>query len=131
MNQIRTDRHFSALDGLRGLAILLVIPHNADAFHGTLWPAAILAHLGWIGVQLFFVLSGFLITGNLLDSRNAPNYYRSFFARRVLRIFPLYYGVLIVTGRVGWLAAYKKVTGDVHKIFDFRRQTVAEVMKEQ
>ena len=97
MNQIRTDRHFSALDGLRGLAILLVIPHNADAFHGTLWPAAILAHLGWIGVQLFFVLSGFLITGNLLDSRNAPNYYKSFFARRVLRIFPLYYGVLIVT----------------------------------
>ena len=97
MNQTRIDRHFPALDGLRGLAILLVIPHNADVFHGTLWPAAILAHLGWIGVQLFFVLSGFLITGNLLDSRSAPNYYRSFFARRVLRIFPLYYGVLIAT----------------------------------
>lgn len=97
MNQAPFDRHFPVLDGLRGLAILLVIPHNADVFSGgMLWPAAMLAHAGWVGVQLFFVLSGFLITGNLLDSRHAPNYYQSFFARRVLRIFPLYYGVLIV-----------------------------------
>lgn len=97
MSQPSFDRYFPALDGLRGLAILLVIPHNADVFNGgPLWPAAMLAHVGWVGVQLFFVLSGFLITGNLLDSQNAQNYYQSFFARRVLRIFPLYYGVLIV-----------------------------------
>lgn len=93
------QRHFPALDGLRGLAILLVIPHNADAFThatGLLWPAALLAHAGWIGVQLFFVLSGFLITSNLLDAQQATNYYQSFFARRTLRIFPLYYGTLFV-----------------------------------
>lgn len=93
------QRHVTALDGLRGLAILLVIPHNADVFsHASafMWPAAMLAHAGWIGVQLFFVLSGFLITGNLLDSQRSSNYYSSFFARRALRIFPLYYGVLVL-----------------------------------
>jgi peptidoglycan/LPS O-acetylase OafA/YrhL len=91
--------HIPALDGLRGVAILLVIPHNADVFSNSaawLWPVAILAHAGWLGVQLFFVLSGFLITRNLLDSRGAPNYLRAFFGRRVLRIFPLYFGTLFV-----------------------------------
>ncbi len=96
---MRTDsRHVPALDGLRGIAILMVIPHNADVFshiHGWLVPFAVMANAGWIGVQLFFVLSGYLITGNLLDSRNAPNYYSAFFTRRVLRIFPLYYLSLI------------------------------------
>jgi peptidoglycan/LPS O-acetylase OafA/YrhL len=91
--------HIPALDGLRGVAILLVIPHNADLFSNSapwLWPIALLAHAGWIGVQLFFVLSGFLITRNLLDSRGEPHYFRSFYARRTLRIFPLYFLTLFV-----------------------------------
>ena len=86
------------LDGLRAIAVLLVVPHNLNliATYGSpdLFVAAV--HRGWIGVQLFFVLSGFLITGILLDARDAPDYYRSFFVRRVLRIFPLYYATLLV-----------------------------------
>jgi peptidoglycan/LPS O-acetylase OafA/YrhL len=93
-----TGRHIPALDGIRALAILLVIPHNVDTlsapFPKLLLPVAILLHAGWIGVQLFFVLSGFLITGNLLDSRRADNYFSAFFGRRALRILPLYFATL-------------------------------------
>lgn len=84
---VATRRHVPALDGTRGIAIILVM-----AFH--LWRAPLTA-LGWSGVDLFFVLSGFLITGILWDSRLAPDRARSFYVRRALRILPLYYGVLI------------------------------------
>jgi peptidoglycan/LPS O-acetylase OafA/YrhL len=91
--------HLPALDGLRGVAILLVLAHQFDRLGGASLAAKVADHaldIGWIGVQLFFVLSGFLITGILLDSREAPHYLRSFFARRILRIFPLYFGALVV-----------------------------------
>ena len=91
--------HVPALDGLRGLAILLVIPHNValveDATGFARLPAAI-ARAGWVGVELFFVLSGFLITQVLLAARADPHYFRNFYARRVLRIVPLYYLVLLL-----------------------------------
>ncbi|HVT33363.1 MAG TPA: acyltransferase [Rhodanobacteraceae bacterium] len=90
-----SQHHVAALDGLRGIAILLVLLHQFDPLRALTAPNLLL-NVGWIGVQLFFVLSGFLITGILLDTRSSPAYYRSFFARRVLRIFPLYYGVLFL-----------------------------------
>lgn len=89
-----------SLDGVRGLAILMVLAHNLNVLTGPQTPAgqavSRIDDLGWVGVQLFFVLSGFLITGILLDTRESDNYYRAFLGRRVLRIFPLYYGTLAV-----------------------------------
>ena len=100
--------HLPPLDGIRGLAILLVLLcHYVTVFWkpefqaavGMSEPVKVLYHLlscGWIGVDLFFVLSGFLITGILYDARATPHYFKNFYMRRILRIFPLYYGVLLV-----------------------------------
>lgn len=96
-NSTSFSAHIPELDGLRGLAILLVIicHYVASAGHGSLgfWPSRMLDALaaGWSGVDLFFVLSGFLIGGILLDARDAPHYFRAFYLRRVFRILPIYY----------------------------------------
>jgi peptidoglycan/LPS O-acetylase OafA/YrhL len=93
--------HLPVLDGVRGLAILLVLViHSIDygwkpdsAGEQVAWN---LARWGWVGVDLFFVLSGFLITGILLRTRREDHYLRNFYARRALRIFPLYYGTVFL-----------------------------------
>ncbi len=106
------SRPMPALDGVRGIAILMVtVFHFARVFqlhtHSRLGMALIRPlQCGWCGVDLFFALSGFLITGILLDSRSADNYFSSFYMRRMLRIFPLYYGVLLL-----WFVVLPWVTG--------------------
>ncbi len=96
----RPSDHRPALDGVRGIAILTVFLYDclkvpSGGVVNTLLRKA--SHSGWIGVDLFFVLSGFLITGILIDSRGKSGYLRSFFARRSLRIFPLYFLALWIT----------------------------------
>jgi peptidoglycan/LPS O-acetylase OafA/YrhL len=90
--------HVPALDGVRGLAILMVMLSHFLLPQFWADPKAYtLAQGGWLGVDLFFVLSGFLITGILLDARTRENYWWRFYRRRLLRIFPLYYFVVVVT----------------------------------
>src|SRR6266403_5622540 len=90
------------LDGLRGVAIALVLLWHfvfipIEAAPGTFWSYfQATGRLTWSGVDLFFVLSGFLIGGILLDSRDSPNYFRTFYKRRFFRIVPLY-GVMLFT----------------------------------
>jgi peptidoglycan/LPS O-acetylase OafA/YrhL len=90
--------HMPALDGVRGLAILMVlllhfVANTTATTRMETWVAKVLTY-GLYGVDLFFVLSGFLITGILCDARGKPHFFRNFYVRRVLRIFPLYYVVL-------------------------------------
>jgi peptidoglycan/LPS O-acetylase OafA/YrhL len=92
--------HLPPLDGIRALAVLFVLFHNFALIEtnatlpAKLWTSFV--GVGWIGVQLFFVLSGYLITGILLDERESPRHLRNFYVRRALRIFPLYYAFLAV-----------------------------------
>lgn len=96
----KPEVHLPALDGVRGVAVALVmwyhttvwqLPADAAAFD-VAW--AKIAKSGWMGVDLFFVLSGFLITGILLDSKGSPHFVRNFYGRRALRIFPLAYAYI-------------------------------------
>ena len=96
----RASEHIPALDGVRGLAILAVTLYRFGKDLPTSnWFERSLQYgiqFGNHGVDLFFVLSGFLITGVLIDSKKRPNYLLNFFVRRSLRIFPLYFTALML-----------------------------------
>jgi peptidoglycan/LPS O-acetylase OafA/YrhL len=100
------------LDSVRGIAILAVL-----LYHGLYWQVNLAAFSRWqriflsgfwlgrLGVSLFFVLSGFLITGLLIDSKSRLDYYRRFYVRRALRILPAYFallGILAATRYASW-----------------------------
>lgn len=87
--------HIPALDGLRGVAIALVLLHHCEPRLRSLGLAQF-ANWGWIGVNLFFVLSGFLITGILMEERGRPKFFKNFYARRALRIWPVYALVVLL-----------------------------------
>jgi len=80
--------YIPALDGVRGYAILMVIGYHYFAFNE--W-----TKYGWMGVDFFFVLSGYLITCQLIKKADSPNYFSNFYRNRILRIWPLYYLFLV------------------------------------
>jgi len=101
-DRFRQTRFFASLDGLRCLSIIAVLAYHAFGYRsaGTFW------HSGYYGVDLFFAISGFLITTLLLRERDQTGglNLQAFYARRSLRIFPLYYATLAVYVALVWLS---------------------------
>jgi peptidoglycan/LPS O-acetylase OafA/YrhL len=101
--KIRDGGHIPKLDSLRGAAILMVVVYHAYGgsvdyrkWHGLRRCFLYLSRYGYTGVELFFVLSGFLITRILLSSKDDPDFYGKFYKRRALRILPAYLAILVV-----------------------------------
>ena len=121
MTRLAQPGFIPALDGLRGVAIILVMLHHFTSYRPTSGIDALIGDVllfSWVGVDLFFVLSGFLITGILLDTRNSGRYFSTFYARRILRIFPLYYLILFLALVVlpTFPAVHSVLTGQDHLV---------------
>jgi len=103
-----SGRYLPELDGVRAIAVGLVLLVHCVIVpeHGLVaWALRHTLSNGWIGVDLFFALSGYLITSILLRAKSRPHYFRNFYARRFLRIFPLYYAIIgILAVAAGWLS---------------------------
>ena len=99
--QATAMERFPVLDGIRGIAILSVLFNHLPSYgmYKLYTDSPLLGKLslaGWIGVDIFFVLSGFLITGILINTNKTIFYYKRFYFRRILRIFPVYYSALLL-----------------------------------
>lgn len=88
-----SESYYPTLDGLRGLAVLMILAYHLTGLTGT-----------WMSVDLFFVISGFLISSILIDNRDKPHYFRNFYIKRIFRIFPLYYASLFLLAIIFTLA---------------------------
>jgi peptidoglycan/LPS O-acetylase OafA/YrhL len=102
-DQPQHGERLRCLDGVRGLALILILPCHCAipqlAVAAPTWFDTIylrLVTLGWVGLDIFFVLSGFLITGILVRSKGHPGYFKNFYMRRALRVFPLYYLIIVL-----------------------------------
>jgi peptidoglycan/LPS O-acetylase OafA/YrhL len=128
----RIHGRLSELDGIRAIAILAVLTNHffsndrtepaVGALHGAGAAVYQVAAHGWLGVDLFFVLSGFLITGILLDTRTRARYFRDFWLRRALRILPLVFTVVVILTvfyRPPWLYVFMAFffTVDIAQLF--------------
>lgn len=97
-----TKQRLAELDGLRGFALVMILAFHSIYQEGEFPAGSFLAWLqrsvglDWTALDLFFVLSGFLIGGILMDSRESPNYFKTFYARRVYRIVPVYYAWVLL-----------------------------------
>ncbi len=113
-------KRIKEIDGLRGIAILMVVMFhylNNQLINSTNTVGKVLAKLtqfGWVGVDLFFVLSGFLIGSILLTNKQSPNYFKTFYIRRIVRIIPNYYLLLLLFAFVlgiGWFNNNEHLVG--------------------
>lgn len=117
----RRTQRIAELDGIRGMAITMVLVWHYFVILVNAKPDTPLYYLraaGWLtwtGVDLFFVLSGFLIGGILLDARDSPNYFRTFYVRRFFRIVPLYAVWFLLTLTVLHLAETGRLTPAIGK----------------
>lgn len=118
------SKRIPQLDGLRGIAILLILIWHyvvcQVSYFPNLFCVQVIQALNftWSGVDLFFVLSGFLIGGILLDHRKADNYFQVFYIRRICRIFPLYFlwMAIFCVLKYGFPAVVNK--GNLHWLFN-------------
>jgi peptidoglycan/LPS O-acetylase OafA/YrhL len=130
--KVRAQGRLPELDGIRAIAILAVLANHffsnertqpaAGALHGAGAAVYQVAAHGWLGVDLFFVLSGFLITGILLDTRARVTYFHDFWLRRALRILPLVFTVVVILTvfyRPPWLYVFMAFffTVDIARLF--------------
>lgn len=121
LSMVTVRKQMPELDTLRGIAVLMVVffhgfgflvgPYNLGLFVGLAKYFVAATWLGWMGVNLFFVLSGFLITGILLESKRRPDYFRRFYFRRALRILPAYYLLLLLLPVIGLLPHFPRHVG--------------------
>lgn len=103
--KIPTTKHIPQLDGLRGVAILMVMCYH-------FFPNNVICNFGWTGVDLFFILSGFLITSRLFPYLNDKKILLKFYRNRFLRIVPLYFSFLILFFICWFLLASKEALGN-------------------